>query len=288
MPHLPKWMGAWGETQIVLKLVRPNILADLPTGEYGRGRLLIHWPDREAAKQLVDSIVLQTSPPIAHDPWRGSPRSNQPASEVRVRKQLNGPILGLGFFAIVALALSGIWFVGNVIKSFGDGFSFYHFALAFLAVPVAVCAWYVLAGAVKMNKCQSYLWAVTAAILALLPWSPAWIFGLPFGIWALVVLSKPEVMAIFLRGPQEVPSQMPKLPSAQKPAAGKRRLRAFFQSVGRYCFTRFSGRQPASSQAGVEVMPEPEVGPPLKPAPRQAVTADYTPAPEPKSDSHKQ
>jgi hypothetical protein len=65
-------------------------------------------------------------------------------------------------------------------------------------------------------------------------------------------------------------------------------MRAFFQSVGRYCFTRFSGRQLASSQAGVEVMPEPEVGPPGKPTPRQPVTVDYTPTPEPKPDSPKQ
>lgn len=289
MPHLPKWMGMLGATQIVLKVINPNTFADLPAGKHGRGRLLIDWHDRDAAKQLVDSIVIPASPPMAHQPWRESdPRSNLPVSEKRIRRQLNGPIVGLGFFAILTLASSGIWAMVNVLKSFdSNGLSFHHLAAAFLALPVAGGAWFVLAGAVKMNKCQSYLWAVTAAILALLPWSPAWVFGLPFGIWALVVLSKPEVMAIFLRGEGGMPSEMPKVPSPQKLAPG--RFRAFFHSVGRYCFTRFSGRQPGSSQAGVEVMPEPETGPPEIPTPRQPVTVDYAaPIPEPRPNGPKQ
>jgi hypothetical protein len=49
-----------------------------------------------------------------------------------------------------------------------------------------------------MQKLQSYQFALTASIVAMVPCiSPCCLFGLPFGIWALVVLNKPEVKSQF-------------------------------------------------------------------------------------------
>ena len=53
-------------------------------------------------------------------------------------------------------------------------------------------------GAVKMLRQESYAWATTAAIVAMVPWYCC-ILGLPFGIWALVVLRRPVVKAAFSR-----------------------------------------------------------------------------------------
>ena len=55
-------------------------------------------------------------------------------------------------------------------------------------------------GALKMKSLRSYEFSVTAAILCMVPCvTPCcgWIIGLPFGIWALVVLRKPEVKSHF-------------------------------------------------------------------------------------------
>ena len=53
-------------------------------------------------------------------------------------------------------------------------------------------------GAVKMKNLQSYTFAYTISILAMIPClSPCCLIGLPFGIWALVVLSKPEIKSQF-------------------------------------------------------------------------------------------
>jgi hypothetical protein len=53
-------------------------------------------------------------------------------------------------------------------------------------------------GGLKMKRLESHGLAVTASILAMLPCtSPCCIIGLPLGIWALVVLSKPEVKSAF-------------------------------------------------------------------------------------------
>ncbi|MCH7920863.1 MAG: hypothetical protein IIC50_23170, partial [Planctomycetes bacterium] len=41
--------------------------------------------------------------------------------------------------------------------------------------------------------------AVFAAILAVLPWTPTFLIGVPVGIWALLVLKEPDVKAAFRR-----------------------------------------------------------------------------------------
>ena len=56
----------------------------------------------------------------------------------------------------------------------------------------------ILFGAAKMQSLRSYEFALTAAILAMLPClTPCCCIGLPFGIWAVVVLSKAEVKSQF-------------------------------------------------------------------------------------------
>jgi hypothetical protein len=61
----------------------------------------------------------------------------------------------------------------------------------------------IVVGAVKMLHLRSHRWAMAAAVLALLPYGPAWLLGLPAGIWALVVLTTPGVKAAFDRRRRE-------------------------------------------------------------------------------------
>jgi hypothetical protein len=68
-------------------------------------------------------------------------------------------------------------------------------ALSIIAILMGVV---ILLGALKMKKLESYGLAMTASILAMIPClSPCCVIGLPIGIWALVVLSKPEVKSAF-------------------------------------------------------------------------------------------
>ena len=56
----------------------------------------------------------------------------------------------------------------------------------------------VLLGALKMKKLESFGFAMTATIIAMVPCiSPCCWIGLPIGIWALVILNKPEVKGAF-------------------------------------------------------------------------------------------
>lgn len=67
--------------------------------------------------------------------------------------------------------------------------------LNFVGLAIGVV---ILFGAIKMKNLQNYQYAMTASILAMIPClSPCCLLGLPFGIWALVVLNDPNVKASF-------------------------------------------------------------------------------------------
>jgi hypothetical protein len=56
----------------------------------------------------------------------------------------------------------------------------------------------IIVGATKMKNLQAYGLALASSILAMIPCvSPCCLLGLPFGIWAVVVLSNPEVKQAF-------------------------------------------------------------------------------------------
>lgn len=65
-------------------------------------------------------------------------------------------------------------------------------------ILLIVASAFVLYGAIKMKNLRDYGIARAAAIVAMIPMlGPCCILGIPFGIWALVVLLKPEVRQSF-------------------------------------------------------------------------------------------
>src|SRR5262249_8796644 len=52
-----KSRSKWTTTEIVIKVARPDLLAGLPVGGSGRGRLRVNWGDEEAAQWLIESIA---------------------------------------------------------------------------------------------------------------------------------------------------------------------------------------------------------------------------------------
>lgn len=74
----------------------------------------------------------------------------------------------------------------------GTGVTYFVSFLSIILAPV------VIYGAIQMMKGAKRGLAKTAAIVAMLPvTSCCFILGIPLGIWALVVLGKPEVKAVF-------------------------------------------------------------------------------------------
>jgi len=67
----------------------------------------------------------------------------------------------------------------------------------FLNLVFAAVNGFILFGAIKMMRLQSYGLAIATCIVAMLPCGCCCILGLPFAIWALVVMNKPEVKSQF-------------------------------------------------------------------------------------------
>jgi hypothetical protein len=128
-------------------------------------------------------------------------------------RQVKGPAIGLMVTAVVGLmlvavdlainilTLSGIQIgmqqindpqVQKLLSLMGSGLGIVQNVIS------AVAGVIVLIGASKMQKLQNHQFALTAGIVAMLPCiSPCCVFGLPVGIWALVILNKPEVKSQF-------------------------------------------------------------------------------------------
>jgi len=66
-----------------------------------------------------------------------------------------------------------------------------------ISFAIAALNGFVLFGAIKLLRLQNRGMAMAGAVVAMLPCQCCCVLGLPFGIWALVVLSKPEVKSAF-------------------------------------------------------------------------------------------
>jgi serine/threonine protein kinase len=254
----PSKLSGWGKTEIVVKVYRPELLAELPVGQHGRGRLQVHRADREAAQQLVESIYGTPVPTRARPgPFPLVPgRAGEPASPGdpwRARKQLLIPAVGLLLTAVGTLIAAGMLVVALLVEvgRMPRGQAFLCGGLVIVAALLALTvAALMMAGAARMMVGRNrYLLCVTAALLAVVPWSPACLIGIPAGIWALIVLSRPEVVAAFFNPRRGLPVAPPPAPQPTGPAAGK--LRSWLRSFAGYFLMTFPGtRREGTSKNG--------------------------------------
>jgi hypothetical protein len=125
------------------------------------------------------------------------------------RDQVSGPAVGLLVTGIIGAVFSLVGFISLAVGTSLNHFwieefpeyveKFYErsFALGSSLLEVLIAAFIVYA-ALKMKELQQWGFAVAASILAMLPCiSPCCVIGLPIGIWALVVLMRPEVKSAF-------------------------------------------------------------------------------------------
>ena len=125
-------------------------------------------------------------------------------SEV-VSQRMKGPVIGLIIVPALTLLqlLIIIIYTTQSIHWLADAT---YLVVVFLVISFlgsVVLGPLIIIGAVNMLNLRSHAWATAAAVLAMLPFSVAWLIGLPIGIWALVVLGNPEVKAAFGRSVRE-------------------------------------------------------------------------------------
>ncbi len=131
------------------------------------------------------------------------------AGVVSAADQVRGPAIGLivtailGFLAQAAAVLMNVLGVSfGAMQREGTPEAWVNMFSGTLGVVSSILgmavSFIILYGGLKMMKLKNHGWAIAASILALAPCiSPCCLVGLPIGIWALVVLAKPEVKAAF-------------------------------------------------------------------------------------------
>jgi preprotein translocase subunit YajC len=167
------------------------------------------WRPLSAFPEFADVLAASSAPP----PPFSSPTTAASDGHDAALQLVKGPAIGLKVTAILGLVLVAAGLVMNIMTL--GGFQIFpqqindpqmQKLLSSLSgglgivqnIIGGVVGVIVLIGAAKMQKLQSYQFALTASIVAMVPCiSPCCVFGLPFGIWALVVLNKPEVKSQF-------------------------------------------------------------------------------------------
>jgi ABC-type phosphate transport system permease subunit len=137
---------------------------------------------------------------------------NIPAIGLLVSSVLNG-LIGFLTTASGIMRLSGRLGEENLPTSEAERFGFLFgtflgYGVGFLSIVIAPIVFY---GALKMMKGEKYGIAKTASILSVIPLICCFPLSVVFGIWALSVLSKPEVKAFF-RGDFSRPNLPPQPP----------------------------------------------------------------------------
>jgi hypothetical protein len=131
-----------------------------------------------------------------------------PAPSSAGAEQVNGPAIGLIVVAILGVILQIISLIFNLAgASFLASSQMPREAWANMfsgtigvvsGIIGILVSGLILFGAMKMKKLESYGLAMAVSIIAMIPcFSPCCLIGLPIGIWAVVVLSKPEVKSAF-------------------------------------------------------------------------------------------
>ena len=167
------------------------------------------WRELSTFPEFAEALAAGSAPP----PTIRSPVAAPTGGREAALQLVKGPVIGLKVTAIVGLVVVALGLVINILALSGVQIGLQQFNDPQLQKLVGslggglglfqdliggVMGVLILIGAGKMQKLENYQFAMTACIVAMVPCiSPCCVFGLPFGIWALVVLNKPEVKSQF-------------------------------------------------------------------------------------------
>jgi serine/threonine protein kinase len=233
------WGWAKPPRSLIVTVKRLSVLGGIPGSTQGQVQFYIPHEDRLAARRLVESIT-------GTNPAATSPDNERARLEVAVPSAglfITGLATLLSWVACVAVALAQ-W-DELVTNTWQDPHPLLPIVIggAVLWVPLSAL---MMTGAVMMRRLRGFPLVATAAIVAMVPWSPFWPISLIFGILTCTVLGKPEVAEAFHRNQGESAPASP--PSPQAAIAG--RFRSLLRSMGRYMLPTFLVGSSATSHRG--------------------------------------
>lgn len=161
-------------------------------------------------KALGEVAELNAATPPAAPPLSSIKFAPIDSDQSAARQMVRGPaifILVLAILNILTTILSCVWlaFEGSIMTSLGvpeQTNELQNRLKMFFSLPATILGGFLavacLIGALRMMKLQSHGFAIATAIMMLIPCGNCCCFlNIGAGIWALVVLQKPEVKSAF-------------------------------------------------------------------------------------------
>jgi predicted Ser/Thr protein kinase len=161
-------------------------------------RALTKEPERryQHVSDIQTALRALTAKPPPHAVLEASHHEGAYTVDIeQVQFQVKGPAAGIVVTAIVMLIE-----LGYLLLEIGPGAALDPIGIRVLVALAGISlAGLMIAGAVSMARLKGYGLAMVAIILAMIPIACHGLIGLPFGIWALIVLWRPEVRAAFAK-----------------------------------------------------------------------------------------
>jgi hypothetical protein len=179
-PEIPVWL-----VEIIERLLAKNRDHRIATACEVAERL------NERLAQLQHSTITPSRTPLPASP-RSAGAETAKHSAASVRSAVRGPSVGL----VATACLNWILLTGLIIGNFVWNWRMPQMALAFVGCGALFFASLQIYGALRMRDLQGYRWAIAASVLAVLI-TPGNLIGLPIGLWALYVLTRPAVRKAF-------------------------------------------------------------------------------------------
>ncbi len=158
-------------------------------------------------KTDVETISMSARPPLPPAPAERQDTTERDLID-SARRQVRGPAMGLtvagciGPAMVVVVVVHGI--IATAFAEHRDSPTLVWAPGLLMAFWFSIVGLFLVAAARKMRRLESYGFALAGAILAVVPLpGPHYLLSLPVGVWALVVLTQPQVKAAFARMQEE-------------------------------------------------------------------------------------
>ena len=134
----------------------------------------------------------------------GAPPTGNPREMVKLPALMLIVTAGVGAMFCLLMLLLNVLGTGLSALSSEGGQQVFNLLSGGVGIFVDILgialAGFLVYGALQMKALENYTMAVMASVIAMIPClSPCCVIGLPAGIWALVILLKPEVKAAFAK-----------------------------------------------------------------------------------------
>lgn len=116
---------------------------------------------------------------------------------LEARAPAGGMIL-VGFLSAVFWGIMAVFFVAETASRYGSRFNSEIVAIIGGSAAAVIAGGFLIFSGLRMRNLQAYELCIAASILAMLPFSPAALLGIPIGIWCLRTLQRGDVKAAFV------------------------------------------------------------------------------------------